>query len=254
MLNAVPASLLEAVRFQLLHHLPLPLLLFTRATSSICATTTDTADDMPDRPRRPRFRSPWSAASWVTISTTVLALLSLLVTTHSFVWRQIDTKGCRMSYMRPAFAKLEDFDTEHTRFASKYSVYLYREQGVDEDTKVRRDGRRSRRSANSTYRSKVFLSYLYLEMLEAISRYDQLQLRLQYIFTMSYSMIPPFLKRVQEPWISSRLISMKNLLPFMDRLSLIKPNISTKLLHTYYRYTTILEGRKEIQIYRIQHL
>lgn len=41
-----------------------------------------------------------------------------------------------MSYMRPAFAKLEDFDTEHTRFASKYSVYLYREVMVDEDTRV----------------------------------------------------------------------------------------------------------------------
>ncbi len=42
-----------------------------------------------------------------------------------------------MSYMRPSFAKLSDFDTEHTRFASKYSVYLYREGMVDEDTKVR---------------------------------------------------------------------------------------------------------------------
>lgn len=41
-----------------------------------------------------------------------------------------------MSYMRPSFAKLKDFDTEHTRFASKYSVYLYREEMVDEDTKV----------------------------------------------------------------------------------------------------------------------
>lgn len=39
--------------------------------------------------------------------------------------------------MSPAFAKLSDFDTEHTRFASKYSTYLYREQGVDEDIKVK---------------------------------------------------------------------------------------------------------------------
>jgi glycosylphosphatidylinositol deacylase len=45
-----------------------------------------------------------------------------------------------MSYMRPSFAKLSDFDTEHTRFASKYSVYLYREGMVDEDTKVRNLG------------------------------------------------------------------------------------------------------------------
>ena len=42
-----------------------------------------------------------------------------------------------MSYMRPAFARFSDFDTEHTRFASKYSLYMYREGGVDEDTRVK---------------------------------------------------------------------------------------------------------------------
>ena len=41
-----------------------------------------------------------------------------------------------MSYMRPSYAKLSDFDTEHTRLASKYSLYLYREQGIDHDVKV----------------------------------------------------------------------------------------------------------------------
>lgn len=41
-----------------------------------------------------------------------------------------------MSYMRPYFAKYDDFDTEHTRFATKYSLYLYREGGVDEDIRV----------------------------------------------------------------------------------------------------------------------
>ena len=38
--------------------------------------------------------------------------------------------------MYPGFAKLSDFDTEHTRFASKYSVYLYREGYIDDDTMV----------------------------------------------------------------------------------------------------------------------
>lgn len=33
--------------------------------------------------------------------------------------------------MAPSFLKIVDFDTEHTRFASKYNLYLYREQGVD---------------------------------------------------------------------------------------------------------------------------
>lgn len=85
--------------------------------------------------RRPRLRSPWSCSP-LTLVTTALALLSLASIIHSFVSRQLDSKGCRMSYMRPSFAKLSDFDTEHTRFASKYSVYLYREGMVDEDTKV----------------------------------------------------------------------------------------------------------------------
>jgi len=96
------------------------------------------ADKMPDgrqNARRSRLRSPWSC-SLLTLVTTALALLSLFTIIHSFVSRQLDPKGCRMSYMRPSFAKLSDFDTEHTRFASKYSVYLYREGMVDEDTKV----------------------------------------------------------------------------------------------------------------------
>ncbi|KAK2630609.1 hypothetical protein QTJ16_001429 [Diplocarpon rosae] len=86
--------------------------------------------------RRSRLRSPWSISALVFI-TTALALFSLASIIHSFSNRQIDTKGCRMSYMRPSFAKLSGFDTEHTRFASKYSVYLYREGMVDEDTKVK---------------------------------------------------------------------------------------------------------------------
>lgn len=85
--------------------------------------------------RRPRLRSPWSC-SVLTLATTALASICLIAIIHSFLSRQLDTKGCRMSYMRPSFAKLSDFDTEHTRFASKYSVYLYREGMVDEDTKV----------------------------------------------------------------------------------------------------------------------
>ena len=55
---------------------------------------------------------------------------------QSFMTRQLDTKGCEMSYMRPIFQEFDDFDTEHTRFASKYSLYLYREGGIDEDSRV----------------------------------------------------------------------------------------------------------------------
>lgn len=85
--------------------------------------------------RRSKLQNVWSC-SLLTFITTAVAILLLVSIIHSFTSRQLDTKGCRMSYMRPSFAKLTDFDTEHTRFASKYSVYLYREGGVDEDTKV----------------------------------------------------------------------------------------------------------------------
>lgn len=95
----------------------------------------DKMSDSRQNARRPRLRSPWSCSP-LTLVTTLLGMLSLASILHSFVSRQLDTKGCRMSYMRPSFAKLSDFDTEHTRFASKYSVYLYREGMVDEDTKV----------------------------------------------------------------------------------------------------------------------
>jgi len=85
--------------------------------------------------RRSRVQSPWSC-SLLTFAITIISILSLTAIIHSFTTRQLDSKGCRMSFMRPSFAKLSDFDTEHTRFASKYSVFLYREGQVDEDTKV----------------------------------------------------------------------------------------------------------------------
>lgn len=39
-----------------------------------------------------------------------------------------------MSMMSPTYLRLSGFDTEHSRFASKYSLYLYREEGVDDYT------------------------------------------------------------------------------------------------------------------------
>jgi pimeloyl-ACP methyl ester carboxylesterase len=86
--------------------------------------------------RRSRWRNPW-ATSVFTAVTTLLAFGLLFVIVQSFNTRQLDPKGCRMSYMRPSFVRFADFDTEHTRFASKYSLYLYREGGLDEDTKVK---------------------------------------------------------------------------------------------------------------------
>jgi hypothetical protein len=86
--------------------------------------------------QRARLRSPWSC-SLVTMLCTGLSLLLLATIAQSFLGRQLDDKGCNMSYMLSAFAKYTDFDTEHTRFATKYSLYLYREAGIDQDTRVR---------------------------------------------------------------------------------------------------------------------
>jgi len=85
--------------------------------------------------RRPPWRSPW-AISFLALVASIVGIGCLITVLHSSVTRQIDPKGCRMSYMRPSYAKLNEFDTEHTRLASKYSLYLYREQGIDHDTKV----------------------------------------------------------------------------------------------------------------------
>ncbi|KAH0130011.1 GPI inositol-deacylase-like protein, partial [Aureobasidium melanogenum] len=86
--------------------------------------------------QRARLRSPWSC-SLVTMICTGLSLLLLATIAQSFLGRQLDSKGCKMSYMLSAFAKYTDFDTEHTRFATKYSLYLYREAGIDQDTRVK---------------------------------------------------------------------------------------------------------------------
>jgi pimeloyl-ACP methyl ester carboxylesterase len=73
----------------------------------------------------------------LTLATSISAIVLLLTIVNSFLHLQQDPKGCAMSYMMPMFARFSDFDTEHTRFASKYSLYMYREGGVDEDTRVK---------------------------------------------------------------------------------------------------------------------
>jgi hypothetical protein len=86
-------------------------------------------------PRRLRSRSPW-ALGFLTLLVSVLGLGFLIAILNSSATRCLDAAGCIMSYMRPAYVKMNDFDTEHTRFGSKYSLYLYRELEVDEEVKV----------------------------------------------------------------------------------------------------------------------
>ncbi|KAK7523445.1 GPI inositol-deacylase-like protein [Phyllosticta citriasiana] len=86
--------------------------------------------------RRSRWRNPWNL-SLLTLGTMVLAAVLLFAIVQSFFTRQLDAKGCAMSQMWAAYVKFDDFDTEHTRFASKYSLYMYREGLIDEDARVK---------------------------------------------------------------------------------------------------------------------
>ncbi|KAK3044812.1 GPI inositol deacylase, partial [Coniosporium uncinatum] len=49
----------------------------------------------------------------------------------------LDPKGAGMSRMASSYVQFAGFDTEHTRFATKYNLYLYRELGIDEDPRVK---------------------------------------------------------------------------------------------------------------------
>ncbi len=131
---------------------------------------------------RMRLRSPW-ACSLYTLATTLLGFAALFLMVQSFMTRQLDTKGCEMSYMRPIFHKFNDFDTEHTRFASKYSLYLYREGGIDEDSRVRR-GITGVLGELIECRSKACQCSSFLEMPVATSKYGQWAQKLHTTTTM----------------------------------------------------------------------
>lgn len=80
--------------------------------------------------RRPKSRNFW-ACSISTLCVTILSAVVMVAIVHSFQKKQCDAKGCIKTYMSPAYAPLVNFDQEHTRFASKYKVYLYRERQYD---------------------------------------------------------------------------------------------------------------------------
>jgi hypothetical protein len=86
--------------------------------------------------RRAGMLNPWTCSWLIMAALATAAALGFCIFT-SFTTRQLDPKGAAMSYMASAFVRYPDFDTEHTRFASKYSLHLYREGGIDDsDTRV----------------------------------------------------------------------------------------------------------------------
>lgn len=79
--------------------------------------------------RKPRPSSPMAGRSLYLL--TLFSIGFLVLVSFSFHRRQQDVKACAMSFMYPAYRRLHGFDLEHTRFAPKYSLYLYREQTID---------------------------------------------------------------------------------------------------------------------------
>jgi len=111
----------------------LPLSSSTLEKTTKSDITTPISKDKMEEPRgyrRAKARSFW-ACSISTLCVTILSALMMVAIVHSFQSRQCDAKGCIKTYMSPAYAPLVNFDTEHTRFASKYKVYLYRERQYD---------------------------------------------------------------------------------------------------------------------------
>lgn len=90
----------------------------------------EASSDSPHRSRLSRLRSPWSC-SILTAFTTIIACVFLFSIFRSYSALQTGSDGCGVPVMSPTFLRMVGFDTEHTRFASKYNLFLYREAGVD---------------------------------------------------------------------------------------------------------------------------
>lgn len=63
-----------------------------------------------------------------------VGLLLLYLTAYNYLrsdLRGADRPECRVVYMYPSYARIKSFDESHTKYASKFSLYLYREQGLD---------------------------------------------------------------------------------------------------------------------------
>ncbi|RKP11966.1 PGAP1-like protein-domain-containing protein, partial [Piptocephalis cylindrospora] len=71
------------------------------------------------------------SCSRASISLPFLGLLLLLAAFDSYIHHQSDAKYCTLTYMRPYFRDLPQFDASYHRFSRKYSLHLYREEGVD---------------------------------------------------------------------------------------------------------------------------
>lgn len=59
------------------------------------------------------------------------SFLLLLAMVWSFLFASRDPKLCEMSYSRPLYVQQPSFNASWSRLTEKYSLYLYREGGID---------------------------------------------------------------------------------------------------------------------------
>ena len=121
-------------------------------------------------------------------------MIAFLAILHAFMHRPLGADGCVVPMMTPTYLRMVGFDAEHTRFASKYNLFLYREEGIDPYSKDNPGVGRNRsteligsyfglsRSDSST----EYLFYSYLEMPEAINKCARWLLRPLDIIMMWY--------------------------------------------------------------------
>lgn len=202
-----------------------------------------------------RNRSLWfmSILSFFVATAGVGLLVAIF---RSLVTRQIEPKGCRMSYMRPSYIHFSEFDTEHTRFASKYSLYLYREQGIDGG----QVGFLSPYSEGKHIEAHIMRKScaesrfsLFQAMLGVTNRFDQLPRKLPIISMIISSMTVANSIPVYEVSIFLRLISMRISQHSTARLCLTKLNILMKLSDIYFHSIPSRKEALETRISQILH-
>ncbi|KAK9463098.1 PGAP1-like protein-domain-containing protein [Lipomyces oligophaga] len=112
-------------------------------TPTSTLTTSASTISSGSSPRRPRFAaryfrrrssiliSPPTRTYYRTLSIVVVGTLLLTLMLYSSIWLQTEFDHCQQPSFSQSYAKIKSFTAEHSRLASKYSLYLYREQSID---------------------------------------------------------------------------------------------------------------------------
>lgn len=108
----------------------------TTSTTASSRTLSRPTTPIPSSPTFPPLSLPRArhyGCSLLTIVITIIAVSGLAAIMDSFVRFQQEPGTCVMSWMNPSYVPMTGFDSSFTRLAAKYSLYLYREGGVDRD-------------------------------------------------------------------------------------------------------------------------